>query len=108
MRARQARGRVLSEEARVSGGWVIGVMVEAAGQTAQRHYFAVGHDDRAKAEWTAVDWALREGAVASSPVGGQEPVQALRRIPPQKMGALGLKPGEVRPLGWRHPRRWLS
>ncbi|HEY8617234.1 hypothetical protein [Phenylobacterium sp.] len=92
----------------MSGGWVIGVMVEQGGQPAQRHYFAVGHDDRAKAEWTAVDWALREGQVASSPVGGQEPVEALRRLTPQRMISLGLKAGEVRPLGWRHPRRWLS
>ncbi len=92
----------------MSGGWVIGVMLEMAGQPAVRHYFAVGHDDRAKAEWTAVDWALREGSVAASPVGGLEPVAALRRIPPQRMAGLGLKPGEVRALGWRHPRRWLS
>ncbi len=87
---------------------MIGVMVEQPGQAAQRHYFAVGHEDRAKAEWTAVDWALREGQVAASPVGGLEPVEALRQLPPSRMAALGLKAGEVRPLGWRHPRRWLS
>lgn len=90
-------------------GWVIGVMVEHPDvRQAVRHYFAVGHDDRAKAEWTAVDWALREGRVAASPVAGQEPVQALRELTPTLMAKLGLKPGEVRALGWRHPRRWLS
>jgi hypothetical protein len=24
------------------------------------------------------------------------------------MKTLGLAPGEVRELGWRHPRRWLT
>ncbi|MCR5878719.1 hypothetical protein [Phenylobacterium sp. J367] len=91
------------------GGWVIGVMVELPGEPkALLHYYAVGHDDQGKAEWTAVDWALREGRVSSSPVGGQEPVEALRRIPAPKMTTLGLKPGEVKPLGWRFPRRWLG
>jgi hypothetical protein len=46
--------------------------------------------------------------VASSPVGGQEPVQAIRALTPAKMKTLGLAPGEVRELGWRHPRRWLT
>jgi hypothetical protein len=92
----------------VAGGWVIAVMVEQSGQAPVRHFFAVGHEDRAKAEWTAVDWALREGSVAASPVGGLEPVEALRHIPPLRMAALGLKAGEVRALGWKHPRRWLS
>jgi hypothetical protein len=41
-------------------------------------------------------------------VGGREPVEALRRLTPMRMAALGLKAGEVRALGWRHPRRWLS
>jgi hypothetical protein len=92
----------------VSGGWVIGVMIEQAGAEPLRHYYAVGHDDRAKAEWTAVDHALTDGPVAASPVGGREPVEALRRLTPMRMAALGLKAGEVRALGWRHPRRWLS
>ena len=37
-------------------GWLIGVMVERAGEPAPvRYFFAVGHEDRAKAEWTAID-----------------------------------------------------
>ena len=92
----------------MSGGWLIGVMVEAPGEPrAVRHFYAVGHPERAKAEWTAVDRALTVGGVAASPVGGLEPVAAIRQIPPQRMKALGLAAGEVRSLGWRHPRRWL-
>jgi hypothetical protein len=91
------------------GGWLIAVLVELPGEPAPlRHYFAVGHDDRAKSEWTAVDWAGRAGRVASSPLGGQEPVEAIRALSPGKMKILGLAQGEVRELGWRHPRRWLT
>ena len=91
------------------GGWLIAVLVELPGEPAPlRHYFAVGHDDRAKSEWTAVDWAGRAGRVASSPVSGQEPVEAVRALSPAKMKILGLTQGEVRELGWRHPRRWLT
>jgi hypothetical protein len=89
-------------------GWVIGVMVAAGGEPMQRHYYAVGFEDRGKAEWTAVDHALRVGEVASSPVAGDEPVQAIRQLTLPKMRSLGLAPGQVRELGWRHPRRWLS
>lgn len=89
-------------------GWVIGVLLAAGGQPMQRHYYAVGHADRAKAEWTAVDWAVRAGEVASSPVAGAEPVEALRALTRARMGTLGLAPGEVRELGWRYPRRWLG
>jgi len=92
----------------MAGGWLIGVMVKADGEPMQRHYFAVGHDDRHKAEWTAVDFALRVGEVATSPIAGNEPVEALRQLTLAKMAGLGLKPGEIRELGWRHPRRWLS
>lgn len=92
----------------MAGGWLIGVMVEANGAGPVRHYYAVGHEEQAKAEWTAVDLALQLGGVAASPVAGQEPVQAIRRLPPQKMTALGLAPGETRALGWKHPRRWLA
>jgi hypothetical protein len=35
-------------------------------------------------------------------------VQAIRPLTPAKMKTLGLASGEVRELGWRHPRRWLS
>jgi hypothetical protein len=93
----------------MAGGWLIGVMVEEPGAPAAvRHYYAVGQDEQARAEWKAVDQALRLGAVAASPVGGLEPVAAIRRIPPQRMTALGLVAGEVRALGWKHPRRWLA
>ena len=93
----------------MAGGWLIGVMVEPGGVAAPvRHYYAVGCEEQAKAEWSAIDLALQIGAVASSPVGGLEPVQAIRRLAPQRMSALGLAAGEVRALGWRHPRRWLS
>jgi hypothetical protein len=91
------------------GGWLVGVLLELAGEPAPLlHYFAVGHADQGKCEWTAVDHAGRQGHVASGPVGGQEPVRAIRSLTPAKMKTLGLAPGEVRALGWRHPRRWLS
>lgn len=89
-------------------GWVIGVMVAAGGQPMQRHYYAVGHADRAKAEWTAVDYAVRAGEVASSPISGDEPVAALRPLTRARMTTLGLVDGQVRELGWRYPRRWLT
>ncbi len=92
----------------MAAGWLIGVMVAPPGQPLQRHYYAVGHEDRARAEWTAIDCALRTGEVATSPVGGSEPVEALRPYTAAKMAALGLKAGEVRELGWKHPRRWLG
>jgi hypothetical protein len=93
----------------MAGGWLIGVLVQIAGEPAPlRHYYAVGHGDQAKAEWTAVDCAARAGRVASSPLGGQEPVEAIRALSPAKMRILGLAEGEVRELGWRHPRRWLT
>lgn len=93
----------------MAGGWLIGVLVEVPGEPGPlRHYFAVGHEEQAKSEWTAVDLAGRAGRVASSPAGGQEPVQAIRALSPAKMKTLGLAPGEVRELGWRHPRRWLT
>ena len=93
----------------VQGGWLIGVLVEIAGESRPLlHYFAVGHLDQGKAEWTAVDRAAEAGRIASSPVGGQEPVEAIRPLTLQKMRMLGLAPGEVRALGWKHPRRWLT
>jgi hypothetical protein len=93
----------------MAGGWLIGVLVQIAGEPAPlRHYYAIGHADQAKAEWTAIDWAGRAGRVASSPQAGQEPVEAIRPLSLAKMKILGLAPGEVRELGWRHPRRWLT
>lgn len=93
----------------MSNGWLIGVMVELAGEsTPIRHFFAVGHEDRAKAEWTAIDRAMLIGGVAASPVKGLEPVHVVGPLSPKTIKSLALKPGEVRPLGWRWPRRWLA
>ncbi len=91
------------------GGWLIGVLLEVTGEPKPLvHYFAVGHEDQGKSEWTAVDWAGRTGRIASSPLRGQEPVEAIRPLTAAKMKTLGLAPGEVRELGWRNPRRWLT
>ena len=88
---------------------MIGVMVELPGEPSPlRHFFAVGHEDRAKAEWTAIDRALLIGAVAESPVSGLEPVHVVSELSPRTVKSLALKSGEVRPLGWKWPRRWLS
>jgi len=63
------------------GGWLIGVLVEIAGEPKPLlHYFAVGHLDQGKCEWTAVDLASQAGRIASSPVGGQEPVEVIRPL----------------------------
>jgi hypothetical protein len=90
-------------------GWMIGVMVELPGEpVALRHFFAVGQEDRAQAEWRAIDQALLIGPVATSPVKGLEPVHAVGELSPRTVGQLALKPGETRSLGWRWPRRWLA
>jgi uncharacterized membrane protein len=89
-------------------GWLIGVMVEVSGEAAPvRHFFAVGHDDRAKAEWTAIDRAQLIGQVATSPVGGLEPVHMIAEIAARTIRDLALRPGEVRFLGDKWPRRWV-
>jgi len=86
---------------------MIGVMVEVAGEIAPvRHFFAVGQEDRAMAEWKAIDGALRLGPVAASPVGGLEPVHALGELTPRTIEAQALRPGEVRALGRKTPRLW--
>jgi len=91
----------------MANGWLIGVMVELEGEPiALRHYFAVGHEDRAKAEWKAIDQALLIGQVAVSPVGGLEPVHAVGELSAKTIAVQALKPDEVRPLGQRPPRRW--
>ena len=93
----------------MANGWLIGVMVELADEpVALRHFFAVGHEDRAKAEWKAIDGALLIGKVSESPVGGLEPVHAVSELSARTVGALALKPAEVRSLGWRWPRRWIT
>lgn len=87
---------------------MIGVMVELAGEPKPlRHFFAVGHEDRAKAEWTAIDRAMLIGGISVSPVGGLEPVHVVSELTPQIVKSLALKPGEVRSLGWKWPRRWI-
>jgi hypothetical protein len=94
---------------RMATGWLIGVMVELAGEPlALRHFFAVGVEDRAKAEWKAIDSALLIGPVAASPVGGLEPVHAVSELSARTVTQLALKPGEVRSLGWRWPRKWMT
>lgn len=91
------------------GGWVISVLLTPTGEPQPlAHYFAVGHTDQGKAEWSAMDAALLLGEVAPSPVGGQEPVRAERQLMIARMETLGLKAREVRALGWRRPRRWLD
>lgn len=87
---------------------MIGVMVELADEPAPvRHYFAVGLEDRARAEWKALDCAMGLGRIAASPVGGLEPVHAVAELPARTVSAFSLKAGEIRPLGRRPPRRWL-
>lgn len=90
-------------------GWMIGVMVELPGEPAPvQHFFAVGHEDRAKSEWKAVDQALLIGRIATSPVRGLEPVHAVSALAARTVQFFALKPGEVRPLGPKLSRRWAS
>ena len=94
---------------RLTAGWLIGVVLEIEGERAPlRHYYAIGQADRARAEWAAVDLALTEGRVVSSPVAGMEPVEAINPLSAARMAMLGLKSGEMRVLGWKLPRRWLG
>ena len=93
----------------MASGWLIGVMVEIPGEASPvRHFFAVGCEDRAQAEWRAIDAALLIGRVATSPVGGLEPVHMVSELGAKTAGMMGLKAGEVRPLGWKWPRRWVA
>ena len=88
-------------------GWLIGVMVELPDEAAPlRHFFAVGQDDRAVAEWKAVDGALKLGPVAPSPVAGLEPVHAIGELSAKTIHLQGLRSGEVRALGRKAPRMW--
>ena len=93
----------------MAGGWLIGVMVELTDEpVALRHFFAVGHEDQGRAEWSAVDSALLIGRVATSPVKGLEPVHAIGPLSIRTANSLALKSAEVRSLGWRWPRKWTS
>ena len=90
-------------------GWMVGVMVELAEEPAPvRHFFAVGVEDRAQAEWKAIDGAQKIGNVAMSPVGGLEPVHAIGELTARTVSAHGLRPGELRPLGRQTPRVWAT
>ncbi len=92
----------------MASGWLIGVMVEVEGEPLPlRHFFAVGYEDRSRAEWSAIDQALLIGRVATSPVQGLEPVHMVAVLEAKTTAALSLRPGEVRALGWRWPRRWI-
>ena len=84
-------------------------MLQLEDETAPvRRYFAVGKTDRSRAEWAAVDAAVELGRVATSPVRGHEPVQALAEIQAPVGQANGLAAGQVKPLGARWPRRWIG
>lgn len=89
--------------------WMVGVMVELEDEPGPvRHFYAVGHEDRSRAEWAAIDQALAIGAVATSPVGGVEPVEAFAKLTPRVIKRMALAPGRVQPLGRVWPRRWLA
>lgn len=89
--------------------WMVGVMLEVDGEPEPvRHFYAVGCEDRSRAEWAAIDEALTLGAVATSPIGGIEPVEAFARLSPRTVRRMGLAEGRVRPLGRLWPRRWLA
>jgi len=90
-------------------GWMIGVMVTVGGRAPPlRHFYAVAQEDRAQAEWAAVDCAVALGDVASSPVGGLEPVQAVGPLSADKLNAYGVGEGQIRALGQKWPRSWLN
>jgi hypothetical protein len=87
---------------------MIGVMVELPDTSAAvRHFYAVAKPDQARAEWAAVDCATALGRVATSPVGGEEPVKAMAPLPASTLRQFGVADGTVKALGWRWPRRWL-
>jgi hypothetical protein len=88
-------------------GWLVAVLVEVEGAP-ERRYFAVAQPDQQRAEWAAVDQAILDGPVTTSPVGGHEPVEAIRALTASALKSAGLAPGAVRPLGPRLPRRWLT
>ncbi len=89
-------------------GWLVGVLISIDQAEPVRHYYAVAQDDRARAEWAAADLALTEGAVAASPHGGVEPVEAMCELSAAALRSLVLRPGQIKALGWKWPRRWVS
>jgi hypothetical protein len=92
----------------VAGGWVIAVLVAEDGGAPERRYYAVAREDQARAEWAASDAAGRDGTVAVSPRGGQEPIEAVGRLSPDALKSAGVPAGGVKPLGLRWPRRLLG
>jgi hypothetical protein len=89
--------------------WMVGVMIELPDEPRPvRHFYAVGCEDRNRAEWAAIDQAIVAGAVATSPIGGVEPVEAFAKLSPRVVKRMGLREGAVRPLGALWPRRWLA
>lgn len=90
-------------------GWLVGVLVRLPGERDPvRHFWAAAVADRAKAEWAAADRAMLVGDIASSPFRGTEPVEAIKALTPHAFDWSGLKDGEVRALGTKQPRRWLT
>jgi hypothetical protein len=89
--------------------WLIGVLVRIPGEPGPvRHFYAVAHADRARAEWAAADRAMLIGDIASSPHLGAEPVETLTQLARTTVDWAGLAKGEVRALGVKWPRRWLA
>lgn len=98
----------MNQDHLITGGWLIAVMTEGSGKKLVQRYFAVGHPDQGKAEWTCVDRATQDGPLASSPSDGREPVQAVNPISLFAMKTYGLTAGEVKLLGEKPPRRWMT
>ena len=87
---------------------MVGVLIELADEPQPiRCYFAVARVERAAAEWVASDHALTLGRIATSPMGGFEPVEAVGPLSRAVIAAMGLGAGEVRAFGSKRPRRWL-
>jgi hypothetical protein len=106
---RRFRELAVASEAPPLKGWLIGVLVRLPGEKEPvRHFWAVAMADRARAEWAAADRAMLIGDIASSPWRGTEPVAAIKALTPHAFDWSGLKDGEVRALGTKQPRRWLS
>jgi hypothetical protein len=90
-------------------GWLVGILVRPDGEPGPvRQFYAVGLEDRARAEWAAADRAMLLGEIASSPHRGIEPVEAMAPLTLKAFAWSGLAPGEVRALGAKSPRRWLA
>jgi hypothetical protein len=106
---RRFRDLAAADPAPRLAGWLIGVLVRPAGETEPvRQFYAVAMPDRNRAEWAAADRAMLLGDIASSPWRGTEPVEAIKALTPYAFDWSGLKDGEVRPLGTKQPRRWLT